>query len=253
MLSNLKLNRPIVFFDLETTGVSPVTDRVVELCAVKVHPDGKRESILHVIDPTIPIPKEASDVHGFTDEKVKGKPTFAQLAKELHGFFTGCDLGGYNIASFDIPLIAEEFCRASLFPPFDKATRIADGLKIYFAHEKRDLTSAYRFYCNKTLEGAHSAEADVLASMEVLNTQVSKYELGNQVDGLHGFLGGGNDLVDFAGKFARNESGVVVLTFGKNAGKRATDDKGYLEWMLKSDFPMYTKYIINKLLKGEEV
>lgn len=251
MFSNVTLTRPIVFFDLETTGINPTTDRIIELCVVKLHPDGQRESQVHVFNPTIPIPKEASDVHGFTDEMVKDKPIFAEKAKELQGFFAGCDLGGYNIVSFDLPLIAEEFCRASLFPPFNKDTRLVDGLKIFYAHEKRDLTSAYRFYCGKSLEDAHSAEADVNASIEVLNMQVERYGLLETVEELHSFSGGGSEIIDFAGKFARNEQGVIVLTFGKNAGKPAIEDKGYLEWMLKSDFPMYTKYIIGKILKGE--
>jgi len=251
MLSNIKLNRPIVIFDLETTGVSVTQDRIIELSATKFHPNGQKEKINHVMNPGIPIPPEASTVHGFTDKSVKDKPRFQEFASGLYDFFKDCDLAGFNIANFDVPLFAEEFSRTGLNPPFDESTKILDGLKVFHHFEKRDLTAAYKFYCGKSLENAHSADADVAATIEVINSQIKHYALPDSVSELAAITQDGERL-DFAGKFARDNNGHIILTFGKHKGEKAVEASEYLDWMVrKGDFPAHTKLIAQKIRSGK--
>jgi len=247
---NINLSRPLIFFDAETTGIDKVNDRIIELCTIKYFPNGESETKTQLFNPTIPIPKSASDIHGITDEDVKNKPTFADKAKELSKYFQNCDLAGYNIISFDVPIIVEEFLRAGVSLPFDDATKYLDALKIFYDNEKRDLTSAYKFYCKKDLAGAHSAEVDVLATIEVLNGQIDRYELDNSVDALHDICND-SEIIDYERKFVRNEDGDIVFTFGKHKGMCVEYEKDYLEWMLKSDFANYTKLVIRKIITGE--
>lgn len=241
--SFLRLQRPIVFFDLETTGTDTATDRVVELCAVRVNPDGSREERHHLFHPTIPIPQEAIDVHGFTDAMVAGQPTFAERAGELALFFEGCDLGGFNIRRFDVPLLMAEFDRCGWYPIQPSEVKIVDTMAIYHRREKRDLSAAVRFYLQREHEGAHSALADVEATIEVLKQQLLRYaDLEPDTDFLHDYTRNG-DTVDFSGKFVRDEKGVIVFNFGKHKGREAALEPDYLEWMMGGDFPFDTKLV----------
>jgi len=172
----LHLEKPLIFFDLETTGTHPSTDRIVELCAVKLHPDGTREELYHLINPTIPISPGASAVHGITDEKVANKPTFGDLVNELAALFEGCDLGGYNIKKFDVPLLMEEFHRHKKYPISYSEVKLVDAMGIYHSKEKRDLSAAVKFYCDREHGEAHSAKADVLATIDILKHQLLRYE-----------------------------------------------------------------------------
>jgi DNA polymerase-3 subunit epsilon len=251
MLSNLSLTRPLIFFDTETTGVDRINDRIIEISACKFFPDGTKEIKTRRFNPTIPIPPEATMLHGIRDIDVADEPTFAQNAVSISKFFRGCDIGGFNSTGFDVPIIVEEFLRAGAPLPFDEDTKFVDALRIYHMMEKRDLTAAYKFYCGKDHDGAHGAEADALASAEVFNAQIQKYALKPSVDSLDELCNQGNTIIDYERKFTRNEYGDIVFTFGKNIGKRAASDPGYLEWMLSGNFSLYTKLCINKILSGE--
>ncbi|MEX2594190.1 MAG: 3'-5' exonuclease [Anditalea sp.] len=253
---NLHLKAPIAFFDLEATGINISTDRIVEISIVKVHPGGKEEIKTMKINPTIPIPKEVTLIHGIHDEDVKDAPTFKAVARELHQFFAGADLAGFNVLKYDIPLLVEEFLRAGIEFDIEKRN-LLDAQKIFFMMEKRNLSAAYKFYCNKTLENAHSAEADTFASYEVFKAQIARYE--NQVmEDLQGNLLGTleNDMkkihtlinekmVDLAGRFVFNDNGVECFNFGKHKGKPIEqvikEEPGYYDWMMKGDFPLDTK------------
>jgi DNA polymerase-3 subunit epsilon len=249
---NFSFNRPVVFFDTETTGVDRVNDRIIELSIVKFFPNGNSEINTQRFNPTIPIPEAASIVHGISDDDVKNKPTFAAKANEIFHFFNGCDVAGYNIIDFDLPIIVEEFLRAKSPLPFNQNTKYLDALKIFYMHEKRDLTSAYKFYCGMELgEDAHSAEADTLATVDVLNSQIEKYKLSHSINELHDICNEGNEIIDYERKFKRDEIGSIVFTFGKNKNKRACDNMDYLHWMLSADFSNYTKLIIRKIINGE--
>jgi len=245
--------KPIAFFDLETTGVSVATDRIVEISIVKVFPDGNREVFTKRVNPTIPISPEATAVHGITNEDVANEPTFSEIAREVSAFFTGCDMAGYNIMRFDLPMLVEEMLRAGAkhFPR--PGARFIDAMSIFHHYEKRDLTAALKFYCNKDLADAHSAEADTLATVDVLNAQIDKYGLGNDVAKLQEISMRGKEVVDYAGKFTRNEKGDIVFTFGKNKGKRVVDDPSYVKWMCKSEFTRDTKEKGMRILNGEIV
>ena len=246
----INISRPLIFFDTETTGTDKVNDRIIELCTIKYFPNGDREVITQLFNPTIPIPESASQIHKFYDDDVKDMPTFEDQANELYRYFQNCDLAGYNIISFDIPILVEEFLRAGISLPFNESTKYLDALKIFYAYEKRDLTAAYKFYCNKDLTGAHAAEMDVLATIDVLNGQVDKYNLINTVDALHN-LSNDNEIIDYERKFVRNEDGEIIFTFGKHKDKCVKDEIGYLEWMLTADFSNHTKYVIRKILNDE--
>lgn len=254
----LQLNKPLAFIDLETTGINLGTDRIVEIAIVKILPDGSRSVKRKLINPGMPIPKAASDVHGITDEMVKEAPLFKQVAQELKQMLDGCDFAGYNSNRFDIPLLMEEFLRAQV--DFDmKNRKLLDVQNIFHKMEPRTLGAAYRFYCNKTLEGAHSAEVDASATYEILEAQLERYpDLGTTVDSVLKVIGE-DQVVDFARRFVM-ENGVEVFNFGKFKGRPVADvlkaEPQYYDWMLKGDFPQHTKqklteiYTRIKLKKG---
>ncbi|TCJ13973.1 3'-5' exonuclease [Flaviaesturariibacter flavus] len=248
----LELERPLVFFDLETTGTSVSSDRIIELCAIKLNPDGTQEELHELLNPTIPIPAGATAVHKITDEMVKGKPTFAEKAAEFANFFCNCDLGGYNIRRFDVPMLMEEFHRCKKYPIVVKDVKLVDVMGIFHSKEKRDLAGAVRFYCEREHEGAHGAKADILATIDVLKKQLLRYDdLQPNTSFLHDYLGGGK-LVDPSGKFIRNDEGIIVFNFGKHYGRPADSDPDYLQWMMKGDFTVDTKMAIKRILKNIE-
>jgi len=246
----IKLNKALAVFDLETTGVKVATDRIVEISIVKVLPGGDKESITRRINPGIPIPAEASAVHGIYDEDVKDKPFFKDAAYELKNYIGDSDLAGYNCLNFDVPLLVEEFLRVGV--DFDvKSRRIVDVQNIFHKMEQRTLSAAYKFYCQKNLENAHSAEADTLATFEVLEAQLERYpELQNDVKFLHDFSIR-NRNVDFAGHIIFNEKNEEVINFGKHKGKVVkevlTAEPSYYNWMMTADFPQYTKKVLTEI------
>lgn len=246
----IKLNKALAVFDLETTGVKVATDRIVEISIVKVLPGGDKESITRRINPGIPIPAEASAVHGIYDEDVKDKPLFKDAAHELKNYIGDCDLAGYNCLNFDVPLLVEEFLRVGV--DFDvKSRRIVDVQNIFHKMEQRTLSAAYKFYCQKNLENAHSAEADTMATYEVLEAQLERYpELQNDVKFLHDFSIR-NRNVDFAGHIIFNEKNEEVINFGKHKGKVVTAvlsaEPSYYNWMMTADFPQYTKKVLTEI------
>ena len=247
---NLQLKRPIVFFDLETTGVDAAKDRIVEISMVKVAVDGTKTVKTRRINPEMSIPAEASAIHGITDEDVKGEPTFKQIAKSLAAFIEGCDFGGFNSNRFDLPLLVEEFMRAGVECDFQRR-KFVDVQTIFHRKEQRTLVAAYKFYCDKDLENAHSAEADTMATYEVLEAQIERYpDIGNTVDALAEFSAG-KPMVDFAGRLTLNDNGEEIFTFGKYKGRKVMDvfrdDPSYYSWMMNGDFPLYTKKIITEI------
>ena len=247
----LKLNNPLLFFDLETTGLNIACDRIVEIAAVKVFPDGHVEEKRRYINPEMPIPKEAQDVHHITDEMVKGQPTFRQIAKSLAQWMEGCDIAGYNSTKFDIPLLAEEFLRAGVEFDFRKR-KLIDVQNIFHKMEQRTLVAAYAFYCNKDLEGAHSALEDAKATYEVLKAQLDKYDgtLQNDVKFLADFTTR-NRLADYAGRFILNENDEPVFNFGKYKGRKVEDvlrnEPSYYDWMMNGDFTLDTKKVLTQI------
>ena len=242
---NLKLKRPIVFFDLETTGVQVAKDRIVEISILKVFPNGNKESKTWLVNPTIPIPEVTTAIHGISDEEVANEPTFKELASEISELIHNCDLGGYNSNKFDIPLLAEEFLRVGV--DFDMRNRKAiDVQNIFHKMEKRTLVAAYKFYCDKDLTDAHSAEADTTATYEVLLSQLDKYdELKNNVSFLSEFSEMGGKFADMAGFIRYNKEEEEILSFGKYRGvtlKQIWDENpGYFSWINQADFPLHTK------------
>ena len=247
---NLKLKRPLVFFDLETTGVNIGTDRIVEISILKVHPNGNKESYTWLVNPEIEIPAEAIAVHGITNEKGVTEPTFKELAAKVSDLIADCDLAGFNSNRFDIPLLAEELMRAGI--DFDMDNRKAvDVQVIYHKKEKRNLSAGYQLYCGKELEGAHSAEADTLATYEILNAQVEKYEdLENTVDALSEYSSH-SKRADFAGFILFNDNKQEIFSFGKYKGRLVEDvlkeNPGYNSWIQNADFPLYTKNVLQKI------
>ena len=247
---NLKLKRPIVFFDLETTGVDTSRDRIVEISMVKITPDGDKVVKTRRINPEMPIPAEATAVHGITDEDVRDEPTFRQIAKSLAQFIEGCDFGGFNSNRFDLPVLVEEFLRAGVDVDF-KRRRFVDVQNIFHKKEQRTLVAAYKFYCDRDLENAHSAEADTLATYEVLEAQIERYpDIGDTVEALADFSTHG-EIVDFAGRIAINDKGEEVFTFGKYRGRSVEEvfrqEPSYYSWMMQGDFPLYTKKVITEI------
>lgn len=245
----IQLKKPLAFIDLETTGVNPGLDRIVEIAIVKILTDGTKSVKRKLINPEIPIPKGASDVHGITDEMVKDAPTFKQVAHELKQMLDGCDFAGYNSNRFDIPLLMEEFLRAQV--DFDmKNRKLLDVQTIYHKMEPRTLSAAYKFYCGKILDDAHSAEADATATYEILEAQIEQYpELGNNVDSILKVIGE-DQVVDFARRFVL-ENGVEVFNFGKHKGRPVADvlkaEPQYYDWMMKGDFPQHTKQKLTEI------
>lgn len=253
----LNLKNPLVFFDLETTGINIATDRIVELCYIKVYPNGNEESKSMRINPEMHIPEASSAIHGIYDEDVKDCPTFKQIARELANAIEGCDLAGFNSNRFDIPMLAEEFLRAEV--DFDMTRRkFIDVQNIYHKLERRTLSAAYKFYCGKDLENAHSALADTQATYEVLQAQLDKYpnELQNDMQFLADFSRMSNN-VDFAGRIVYNEQGIEVFNFGKYKGMPVTEvlqkDSGYYGWVMQGDFTRNTKQVLTQLrLRGNK-
>lgn len=247
----LNLKRPIIFFDLETTGLDIAKDRIVELCYIRVEPNGNEEARSMRINPEMHIPEVASSVHGITDDDVKDCPTFADVAPQLAATFEGCDLAGFNSNRFDLPLLAEEFMKAGVNIDLSHVQAI-DVQNIYHKLEKRTLAAAYKFYCGRDLENAHSALADTQATYEVLQAQLDHYpnDLQNDVDFLAEFSRM-NRNIDFAGRFVYDESGKELINFGKYKGKAIKNvlsrDPGYYSWIMQGDFTLNTKQVLTKL------
>lgn len=246
----LNLKRPIVFLDLETTGINISSDRIVELSLLKVFPDGSEEWLTTLVNPGIPIPPSTTAVHGISDSDVADAPSFSEISGRLSEFMEGCDLAGYNAVKFDIPLLAEEFLRIESDFSFRKRKYI-DVQVIFHKKEQRTLSAAYKFYCKKELKDAHSAEADTTATYEVLKSQLDMYpDLENDVEKLAQFSMY-NDIVDFAGRIIMDEQGREIFNFGKYKGKTVEsvfrDDPSYYSWMMNGDFPLYTKKVITEL------
>lgn len=249
-MPKLTLKRPIIFFDLETTGTDHAKDRIIELALVKIMPDGKREKYVKRVNPGIPIPKETTAIHGITDEDVKNCPSFRQIAHNLFDWMKGCDLGGYNSSKFDLPLLAEEFLRCDINVDFTERHMI-DVQQIFFKMEARTLAAAVQFYCNKELANAHSAEADIDATIEVLEAQLERYQnLGGDVPSLHKFTTN-DEYVDFARRIVMKD-GAPVFNFGKHKGRKVedvfTDEPQYYDWMMQADFALHTKQKISEIL-----
>ena len=249
---NLKLNRPLAFFDIEATGLSVTHDRIVELAIVKIMPDGSREDFLKRVNPEIKISSEAIGIHGITNEDVKDEPKFKEILNELESFIADADFAGFNSNKFDLPMLAEEMLRAGSEMDLTAKKHI-DVQNIFHKMEQRTLIAAYQFYCEKDLTNAHSALADAEATWEVLDAQIEKYEnLEEDVDFLDKFSRyGGTKRADFAGRLAYNKHNEMVYNFGKHKGKTVKEvmetEPGYYGWMLNADFPLYTK----KCLKME--
>ena len=246
----LNLKRPIIFFDLETTGVDTAKDRIVEISMIKIMPDGEELTRTRRLNPERPIPPEATAVHGITDEDVKDQPTFAQVAKSLAQFIQGCDFGGFNSNRFDLPVLAEEFLRAGVDVDL-KRRRFVDVQTIFHKKEQRTLVAAYKFYCNRDLEDAHSAEADTRATYEVLKAQIDHYDdLENDIDFLADFSTQ-HRCADFAGYILYDDHEEEIFGFGKYKGRRVSEvlrsDPGYYAWMSNGDFPLYTKRVLTEI------
>lgn len=251
----VSLRNPLVFFDLETTGTSIVHDRIIEMAFIKMHPNGEREERQLRVNPGIPIPEESSRIHGISDEDIADSPPFKSVAKELAQWLKGADLAGFSIIKFDVPMLTEEFLRADV--PFDVSKRkIVDSQKIFHLMEKRNLTSAYKFYCDKDLVDAHSAQADTEAALDILNAQVERYSnqevqdnlgnslgtIANDVETLHAITN--QQLVDLAGRMIRKDDGIYI-NFGKHRGKKVVDvlaeEPAYYDWVMNGEFSLDTK------------
>jgi DNA polymerase-3 subunit epsilon len=246
----LNLKRPLVFFDLETTGVDTVNDRIVEVSMIKIMPSGEEVVRTRRINPQMHIPEQATAIHGITDEMVKDEPTFAQIAKSMAQFIEGCDFGGFNSNRFDLPMLVEEFLRAGVDVDF-KRCKFIDVQNIFHKMEQRTLVAAYKFYCDKDLQDAHSAEADTRATYEVLRAQLDRYpDMQNDVASLADFSARG-ETVDYAGRIVYNDKGEEVFAFGKHKGRRVSDvfeqEPSYYSWMMNGDFPLYTKKVITEI------
>lgn len=262
VLRQLKLKKPLAVFDIESTGINVCRDRIIELSIIKVMPGGATEKYNYRLNPTIPISAESSMVHGIYDEDIKNEPTFKDVAQEIHRVFQGCDLGGFNHIKFDVPLLVEEFLRVDI--DFDlKNRRLIDAQKIFHLMEKRTLSAAYKFYCNKELEDAHAAEADTLATLEVILAQIDRYDgqpvidnngktvgiIENNIDLLHKLFN--NQMVDLAGRFVYNQDGVEVFNFGKHRFRPVEEvlkeEPGLYDWMMRGEFPLDTKRKLTEL------
>lgn len=258
----LKLKNPLAFLDLETTGVDVIRDRIVEICIVKLMPSGERIVKTRRVNPTIPIPLEASLIHGIYDQDVAEEPTFRNVARSLSQFLEGCDLAGFNIVRFDLPMLVEEFLRADV--PFStEQRRVVDVQKIFHLMEPRTLSAAYQFYCGRELVNAHSAEADTLATLDVLEAQVARYQnkkikdkSGKEYEPVTGEVASLHELsmskiVDWAGRMTYNEKGDIVFNFGKHKGRTVKqvlkDEPTYYDWMMNGDFPLNTKQKLTEI------
>jgi DNA polymerase-3 subunit epsilon len=251
----IQLHRPLAFFDLETTGITVGADRIVEISILKLQPDGTKQIYTRRMNPEIPIPHFASQVHGIYDKDVANEPTFRQLAPEINAFIGNADLAGYNSNKFDVPMLVDEFLRVGV--QFDmKGRRLVDVQNIFHKMEQRTLAAAYKFYCGKEIVNAHSAEADITATYEVLMAQLERYEsLAKDVDGLHNFSSV-NKNVDLAGRIVYNEKKEEVFNFGKHKGKTVREifqrEPSYYDWMMGGDFPLETKQVLTALRLREK-
>jgi len=246
----LTLARPIAFIDLETTGINISTDKIIEIAIVKILPDGTKQVKRKLLNPQMPIPKASTDIHGITDEMVKDAPTFKQVANEIKQYLDNCDMGGYNSNRFDVPMLIEEFLRIGLDFSVE-GRKMVDVQKVFHLMEQRTLGAAYKFYCSKTLEGAHSAEVDATATWEILLAQVERYDnIGTTIDSIVKFTGE-DDIVDFSRRFIK-VNGIEVFNFGKHKGKAVADvlkaEPQYYDWMMKGDFAMNTKQKLTEIL-----
>ncbi|MEZ4915471.1 MAG: exonuclease domain-containing protein [Chitinophagales bacterium] len=249
-MMHLNLNKPLAFFDLETTGTNIATDRIVEIGIVIMQIDGTKEEYRYLINPTIPIPIEASLVHGIYNKDVLTQPTFADYANELFELLNPCDLGGFNSNRFDVPILVEEFLRVDKNFSIDTRNLI-DVRNIFVMMERRDLTSAYKFYCDKDLKDAHSALADVKATQEVFEAQVAKYdEISNDINEINNNFRNDLDQIDTANRLTKI-NGQPAFNFGKYKGRLVKDvlqnDPGYYNWILKSDFALHTKQKLKEI------
>lgn len=246
----LQLTKPLAFIDIEATGSNAATDRIVEIAIIKHLPDGSRTIKRKLLNPQIPIPQVVCEIHGITDEMVKDAPTFKQAAHQIKQFLDGCDISCYNAYRLDIPMLIEEFIRAGV--EFDmKSRKLVDVQKIFHQMEQRTLAAAYKFYCNKSLDNAHSAEVDAAATAEILNAQLAKYpQLGNSIDSVLKAIGEDN-IIDFARRFIYDEKGKEVFNFGKHKGRPIADvlksEPQYYDWMMKGEFPMNTKQKLTEI------
>ena len=246
----LNLQKPIVFFDLETTGLSISNDRIIEFAFLKIIPDGSELGGCYRINPTIPISPESTEITGITDADVAGCKTFKELATEIYKIFSGSDIAGYNSNNFDIPLLAEELLRAG-YDLTAEPHRLVDVQVIYHKKEKRNLSAAYKFYCKKDLEGAHAADNDIKATYEVLQSQLDMYpDLQNDIDFLSKYTTFNNN-VDFAGRMIYDQNGEIIFNFGKHKGKRVEDvfrvEPSYYSWLMNGDFPLNTKNVFKRI------
>lgn len=246
----LKLKNPIVFFDLETTGINVAGDRIVEISYLKIYPNGTEESKTYKVNPTVPIPPNTTEIHGISDEDVKDAPKFNEIAKEIAKVLEGSDIAGYNSNKFDIPLLAEEMLRAEVDIDLKKR-KFIDVQVIFLKKEPRTLSAAYKFFCNKNLDNAHSAEADTFATYEILQAQLDKYtDLENDIDKLSEFSSH-NKNADFLGRIIYDEEGEEVFNFGKYKGQKVVSvfkkDPAYYGWMMNNDFPLYTKKVLTNI------
>lgn len=246
----LNLKRPIVFLDLETTGINIPTDRIVEISFLKVKPNGEEQWLTSLINPEMPIPPKATAIHGITDDDVADAPKFRELAKSLAAFMEGSDLAGYNAIKFDIPVLAEEFLRTDIDFNIRKR-KYVDVQVIFYKKEQRTLSAALRFYCNKELENAHSAKSDTSATYEVLKAQLDRYEdLENDIEKLAAYSSFNNN-VDFAGRIILDENGVEIFNFGKHKGKPVEtvfkEEPSYYAWMMNGEFSLDTKRVLTEL------
>ncbi len=245
----LTLTRPLVFFDTETTGVDAANDRIIEISLLKLFPDGHEEINTFLINPGIPIPPEATAIHGITDADVADKPSFYALSEILLGILSNSDLCGYNLLKFDFPLLRMEFSRNNI--EFNTlGINLIDPMRIFMKNEPRDLTAALQFYCQETLEDAHSAEADIIATNKILFAQIQKYaDVPGSVPELSAYSTEGQKRnADITGKLTYNENNEIVFSFGKHKGERVIDNVDYAGWVLSSDFPEDTKQIIRTLI-----
>ena len=247
---NLKISKPICFFDLETTGVNVSLDRIVEISILKIFPNGNKESKTWLVNPGVPIPLEASNIHGITNDIVKNEPLFKMIASDIKSMINNCDLAGFNSNKFDIPLLAEELLRSEIDFSLDNVATI-DVQNIFHKMEQRTLSAAYQFYCGKSLDNAHSSKADTLATYEVLESQIEKYnDLENNVSFLSDFSKRGKN-VDLAGFIKYNEDNIPCFSFGKHKCKTVDyvleNESGYFGWLLNADFPMYTKKVLTQI------
>jgi DNA polymerase III subunit epsilon len=246
----MKLSKPIVFFDLETTGINTATDRIVEISLFKILPNGTEQSKTFRLNPEMPIPPKATEIHGISDEDVKDCPVFKMIAKELVSILSDADIGGYNSNKFDIPLLAEEFLRAGT--DFDlKKRNFVDVMVIFMKKEPRTLEAAYKYYCDKELKDAHSAKADTIATYEVFKSQIERYDdLGDSIEDIAKFSSH-NRNADFAGRLVYDDDENIIVNFGKYKGLKLIDvlkkDSSYYDWVQKGDFPLYTKRVFTEV------